>query len=264
MLLGYMSALVVGLSLGLIGAGGSILTIPVFVYLMDISPELATAYSLFVAGAIATLGAWQANQDGKIDLKMGLIFAIPSFVGVYWARTFVLPGIPVQSNVFGTFSITRDTIIMLVFAVVMLASAISMIKPSKTTKAPSSQSAAARYTLISVEGFIVGAITGFVGAGGGFLTIPALVILLGMEMKTAIGTSLMIIAIKSLFGFFATTPDLGSLDWNMLSIFTGIAFIGIVIGGRLNRLISSETLKPGFGWFVLLMGGYILARELIG
>lgn len=264
MLIGYISALAVGISLGLIGAGGSILTVPIFVYLMGIPPELATGYSLFVVGAAATWGAWQSHNARQVDTKIGILFAIPSFIGVYWSRSYLLPRIPLESTLIDTIIVTRDMIIMIVFALVMLAAAISMIRPTKPYRTPTQSKTYRRIALITTEGFLVGAITGFVGAGGGFLTIPALVILLGMEMKTAVGTSLMIIAIKSLFGFFSTTQNIIALDWTMLGIFTGMSAVGIILGGRLSKTISGDTLKPSFGWFVLIMGSYILLREFTG
>ena len=257
--LGFASAVVVGLVLGLIGGGGSILTVPVLVYLMGIPPALATAYSLFVVGVSSSIGAWRHFQIGLIDIKTGTIFAVPSLLAVYATRRWLMPFIPEKFQILGL-DLTKDLIIMVLFALLMITASLSMIKGRKTTSDDGGQ---AKWWLVPFEGMAVGILTGFVGAGGGFLIIPALVVLIKMPMKTAIGTSLMIIAAKSLIGF---TGDLGSgqnIEWGLLSVFTALTVFGIILGLKWAKTIDGGSLKKGFGWFVLIVGAFILAKELL-
>ncbi|MGB1074992.1 MAG: sulfite exporter TauE/SafE family protein [Flavobacteriales bacterium] len=257
--LGFASAVIVGLVLGLIGGGGSILTVPVLVYFMEIPPALATAYSLFVVGLSSGFGAWRHFQSGLIDVKTGTIFAGPSLLAVYATRRWLVPSIPKTFHVLGL-GLTKDLFIMVLFAILMIAASLSMIKGRKTT---SENGGRAKWWLVPFEGIAVGVLTGIVGAGGGFLIIPALVVLVKMPMKTAIGTSLMIIAAKSLIGFIG---DLGSgqdIEWGLLSVFTALTVFGIILGLKWSKTLDGESLKKGFGWFVLIMGAVILLKELL-
>lgn len=261
--LGYILAVLVGVSLGLIGSGGSILTVPILVYVMDVDPVLATAYSLFIVGATALVGGVQNARLGTVDFKTVLIFGVPSIIAVYLTRAFIVPFIPAEVFTFGDFTVTKPILLMLLFAVVMVAASVSMIKPSKAkTEDQGEKKLSYNYPLILFEGSVVGVLTGLVGAGGGFLIIPALVLLAKMPMKQAVGTSLFIIAAKSLIGF---TGDLGGemvIDWTLLGIFTAASVAGIVLGILLAKKIPGAKLKTGFGWFVLVMGIYIIVKEL--
>lgn len=259
--LGYIGALIMGLSLGLIGGGGSILSVPIFVYLFGIAPTLASGYSLFVVGLTALIGFFGYVKKQLVNFKVGIAFAIPSFVGVFLVRRFVMPSIPKEVFILGDFLVTKDILVMAVFAVIMVLASVSMIRQSKPSQ-KKEMSAAARTALISAEGLIVGGVTGFVGAGGGFLIIPALVVLAGLPMKEAVGTSLGIIAVKSLFGFLG---DLGAgqlIDWTFLIQFSAIAAVGILLGNRLNAKVSEQKLKPAFGYFVLVMGIFIMWQQV--
>ena len=200
-ILGYFASIFMGLSLGLIGGGGSILTVPILVYLFGTNPITATAYSLFIVGTTALVGGLSYLKKKEVDLKTGFLFAVPSFVGVYLTRAYVVPALPDPVFQLGTLVFSKALLIMLVFAVLMVAASVSMIRQKKATDKKTELSKTARILLIGLEGFVVGGVTGFVGAGGGFLIIPALVILVGMPMKMAVGTSLFIIATKSLIGF---------------------------------------------------------------
>lgn len=215
-IIGYVLAILTGVVLGLIGGGGSILTVPVLVYVFQISPTLATAYSLFTVGTASAIAAWDYQKRGLIDFKVGALFAAPAFVGVYLVRRFVVPAMPEQVKVFGNLSMTKDTFILVVFAIVMLVAAIMMIRGRKEVKATEKKSPSP--FLVTAEGLIVGGLTGFVGAGGGFMIIPALVLLAGLEMKMAIGTSLFIITIKSLFGFVGDIQSTAEISWNFLAL----------------------------------------------
>lgn len=261
-ILGYLASLLIGLSLGLIGGGGSILTLPVLVYLFGVSPTLATAYSLFIVGTASLVGAWPKHQEGLINYKTAIVFGAPSIAAVFITRKFILPAIPDSLFSIGSLSVTKDLLLMVLFAILMVAASISMLRNEKPTKESNNGPQQFNYPLIIVEGTVVGMLTGLVGAGGGFLIIPALVILSKLPMKQAVGTSLLIIAAKSLIGFTGDLMSGKSMDWTLLLSVTAIAIVGIFIGNNLSRKINGASLKKGFGWFVLVMGTYILLKEL--
>ena len=262
-IVGYIASALIGISLGLIGGGGSILTVPVLVYLLTVDPVLATAYSLFVVGTTSLVGAFQKYREGLIDIKTAVIFGAPSIAAVYLTRKFVVPAIPEQIATFGDVVVTKSLAMMLLFAVLMVVASISMIREKTRTQEHEEGPRKFNYPLILLEGVFVGALTGLVGAGGGFLIIPALVLLSKLPMKMAVGTSLLIIAAKSLIGF---TGDLGhfAIDWTMLLTVTALAVVGIFIGNRMSRNVSPDKLKKGFGYLVLVMGIYIIIKELLG
>lgn len=263
---GYLSALLIGISLGLLGGGGAILSVPIFVYLFSVKPELATSYSMFVVGVASLIGFISYFKKKQYNLKMGLQLAVPSFIAVNIVKRFVMPLIPQEIMSLGSFLLTKDLLIMVSFSLIMLLASLSMIRPraANAEKKPAQTEMQKLFSVIS-KGLLVGSVTGFVGAGGGFLIIPALVVLLGLPMKEAVGTSLAIIAVNSLVGF---TNDLFSpiaqlLDWQMLIIFTIITTLGIFVGSYLSKHISEKKLKPAFGWFVLLMGLVILMQQIL-
>jgi uncharacterized membrane protein YfcA len=327
---GFIAAVVIGFTLGLIGGGGSILTVPVLVYLLGIDPVLATAYSLFVVGISSSVGAFSYMKKGLLSYRTAIIFAVPSFIAVFLTRKFLVPAIPEQlfsigkldittevlfililivvmlgvslislnklfrgnkkhirafllvtpaaimvflvrqflipsipENliVIGDFTLTRGTGIMLFFALIMLLSSFSMIKGQKEETHDDQKGIIYNYPMIVLEGAVIGTITGLVGAGGGFLIIPALVLLAGLPMKMAIGTSLLIIAVKSLAGFMGDLSN-QNIDWVFLLSFTGIAIIGIFIGTYTSKYIQSSRLKKTFGWFIMIMAVYIVLKEL--
>jgi len=258
-LLGFISAVLIGISLGLIGSGGSILTVPVLVYLFNVEPVMATAYSLFIVGLTALAGSIRYMKENLLDYKTALIFSVPAFIAVFFARIYIIPILPDVVLSFNGYAISKGTFLLIVFAVLMVMAAISMIKDKRPEA--DSNNLILNYPLIFAEGFIVGLLTGLVGAGGGFLIIPALVLLAKLPMKLAVGTSLLIIAVKSLIGF---TGDLGSgqfIDWLFLFEVSAVAITGIFIGSYLSKKISGTKLKPSFGWFVLAMGIYIIIKE---
>jgi hypothetical protein len=260
-IVGFIASLLIGISLGLIGGGGSILTVPVLVYLFGVHPVAATAYSLFIVGATSLAGSYPKYKAGEINLKTALIFGIPSIAAVYATRAFIVPAIPVYIFSVGNFVITKPLLMMLLFAVLMVFASVSMIRDKKKTAVEDAAEQKFNYPLILIEGAVVGILTGLVGAGGGFLIIPALVLLSKLPMKQAVGTSLLIIAAKSLIGF---TGDLGktAMNWTLLLSVTALAVAGIFIGNILSKKISANSLKKGFGWFVLVMGIYIIIKEL--
>jgi uncharacterized membrane protein YfcA len=257
---GYIAAVLIGMSLGLIGGGGSILTVPVLVYLMHIHPVLATTYSLFVVGSCSLVGGTKAYLKGLVDFYTVLYFGLSCMLSVFLVRHFIVPVIPDHISTIGNTIITKDVFLMLLFAVLMLVAALSMIRSNgKKEKEPANKKT--RVVRLLLQGTFVGIVTGLLGAGGGFLIVPALVLLSRLPMKTAIGSSLTIIAISALFGFFSTLSHY-TIDWWQLLTFTAIAVLGIFIGSSLSNKISGAVLKKGFGWFVMVMGICILVKEI--
>lgn len=260
---GLLASTVIGISLGLIGGGGSILTVPVLVYLFNVDPVLATAYSLFIVGLSSLVGAFPKYKAGMIDLKTALVFGVPSIIAVFLTRKVLVPAIPATLFEVAGVSVTKALAMMILFAVLMVAASVSMIRDKKKEEQETSEPRVFNYPMILLEGAVVGVLTGLVGAGGGFLIIPALVMLSKLPMKQAVGTSLLIIAAKSLIGFTGdVSENAGKMDWTLLSIVTSLAIVGIFVGNQLSKKIDGAALKKGFGWFVLVMGIYIIIKEL--
>jgi uncharacterized protein len=258
---GYVASGLIGISLGLIGGGGSIITIPVLVYLFHIEPTLATAYSLFIVGTTSLVGGVRGAFNKMVDFKSAFLLAVPSTLGVYLTRHFVLPHIPDTLLIVNDFSITRDIALMLFFALFMVIASVRMI----TDKQMDEQSTTTKSHFVSVilVGLFVGIVTGIVGAGGGFLIIPALVLLVGLPMKRAVGTSLIIIAINSLIGFVGDFDLVREIDFSFLIALSLLAIGGVFLGTYLSRFIKGKSLKSGFGWFALAMAVFILIKELV-
>jgi uncharacterized membrane protein YfcA len=260
--IGYIGALLMGTVLGLVGGGGSILSVPIFVYIFGINPMQATGYSLLVVGLTSLIGSVDYMKRGLVEYKTGAVFAVPALVSVYLTRRYLMPVLPDSIFEFGEFILTKELLIMGSFSVIMLLASFSMIKRSNVRDALVTENKF-NYPLIILEGILVGGVTGFVGAGGGFLIIPALVVLAGLKMKEAVGTSLIIIAVKSLIGFSGDLQTLPNIDWSFLLSFTVLSIIGMLVGIFLSRKVSSSILKPAFGWFVLVMASMMLIKELV-
>jgi len=261
-ILGYLASALIGVSLGLIGGGGSILTVPVMVYLFGVQPLLATSYSLFIVGFTSLIGAFKYYRLGLINVKAALFFGAASVTTVFVTRKFIVPAVPAEIMKIGSFTISEHFLTMMLFGLLMLLASFSMIRSKSAEKPEKECSNCIRFFRLSGYGISIGLITGLLGAGGGFLLIPALVFFIGLPMKQAIGTSLLIIALNSLIGFIG---DLGhfEIDWAFLLAVSLMATIGILIGGSLNKKLNSEKLKKGFGFFVLIMGLYIMIKEIV-
>lgn len=257
-IIGYFAAFFVGLSLGLIGGGGSILTVPILVYLFKVDSMLATSYSLFIVGITSFIGSYQNYKSKHLEITKALYFVIPAVTSILFVRKFILTAIPEIIGTIGDFTFTKNNIIMITFGLLMLSSSLSMIFKKKGITNPSSN-----LYLFSLIGLIVGLITGFLGAGGGFLIIPALLFFGGLEMKNAIGTSLFIIAINSLLGFAGDMINGIIINYQLLFTLSFIAIIGVLYGTMLLSKIKSNRLKPAFGWFVLIIGISILLNEFV-
>ncbi|MBV1923426.1 MAG: sulfite exporter TauE/SafE family protein [Flavobacteriaceae bacterium] len=258
---GYACALLIGIILGLIGGGGSILAVPVLAYLFSIEEKAATAYSLFIVGSSAALGGIKQHFKGFVDWRTAIVFGIPAIIGVSLIRKFVVPAIPDIIFTLDDFDFTRRMAMFGLFAVLMIPAAFSMLKKREVKDENKNHEIRYNYPLIIIEGILVGAITGLIGAGGGFLIIPALVILANVEMKVAVGTSLIIIAVKSLIGFFIGDALIMEIDWQFLFSFTFLSLIGIFIGSYLSNFIDGKKLKIGFGYFILIMAIFIFYME---
>lgn len=258
---GYAAAVLIGISLGLIGGGGSILTVPVLVYLFNTDAMLATSYSLFIVGISSMVGAYKNYRNGQVSIKTALLFGVSSVSTVYITRKFILPFIPQDLFSIGDMAVTKPMLTMILFAILMLLASTSMIRGGKTIEEKEPTQTGNKTLQLTLYGIGIGLVTGFLGAGGGFLLIPALVVLLKMPMKKAVGTSLLIIALNSLIGFVG---DIGQfpINWSFLLTISAIAVAGIFIGSAMSKKIPGYKLKKGFGWFVLIMGIYIIINEM--
>ena len=207
----------------------------------------------------ALVGAQRFLKNNEINYKISLYFAIPSLLGVFVSRKWILPNLSESLHIFHFFSIQKDTFILVFFAIVMLIAALSMLFSWKLNFR-NNNDRENNFVLIALDGIVVGLVTGFVGAGGGFLIIPALLLLTNISMKEAVGTSLLVIAIKSILGFTAELNNV--IDWNLLLTFTGFSIVGILIGSCFSKLLNGRVLKKSFGIFVLFMSIVILAKEM--
>jgi len=261
-IIAYIASALIGISLGLIGGGGSMLTVPVLVYLFGVTPLLATSYSLFVVGTTSLIGAFQNYRHRLVDVKTALLFSLSSITTVFLIRMFLVPVLPANLFSIGGLQVQLNVVTMLLFAVLMVAASFSMIR-DKQNFAAEVQTTSDPAGKMLIYGIGIGVVTGFLGAGGGFLLIPTLVMRLKLPMKVAIGTSLAIIAMNSLIGFIG---DLGhfNINWFFLLTVTALAISGVFLGTFLSAKLDGTKLKKGFGWFVLLMGSYILLKELLG
>lgn len=261
-LAGYFASVFIGVCLGLIGGGGSILTVPLLVYLFHLDMLLATSYSLFIVGMTSVVGSFSYFKKGLIDIRTALVFGAPSVGAIFLTRKYLLPAIPQDIFDFGSYTITKNLLLMVLFAVLMIVASYKMIKidPGHTgDRTPPDQSR--DYLQILLQGIFIGLVTGLIGAGGGFLIIPALVNLLKLPIKTAVGTSLMIISINSLMGFLFSLPHT-TIQWFFLIGIASISVIGVLMGSYLSTKIKATKLKPAFGWFVLVIGIYIVTKEI--
>jgi uncharacterized membrane protein YfcA len=256
-IIGYILAVLVGISLGLVGSGGSILTVPILVYVFHIEPVLATTYSLFIVGISALIGGIRNFQQKNVDIKTVVVFGISSVISVILVRKFFLPMIPDPILRFHELILTKSTFILILFAILMVAASFSMIKPyaKSTSESPNN-------TKLFLLGIIIGSVTGILGAGGGFLIIPAFILFANLDMKKAVGTSLIIIALNALIGFIGSLDSFQHSDFRFLALFSSMSIFGMILGIYLSKRIDGSKLKIGFGWLILFTGTYIILKEL--
>lgn len=259
---GYAVSILIGVVLGLMGGGGSILTIPVLVYLFNVEPVLATAYSLFVVGTTSLVAAIPKYKEHLVNLRTGFLFGIPSIASMFITRKWIVPALPDIIFSTDTFSLSKGTFVLALFALLMVLASYSMIKGNNQDVTHPRVAAKIKWHWVVIQGALIGFLTGLVGAGGGFLIIPALVLLTRLNIKIAVGTSLFIIATNSLIGFsgdLMTHP----MEWPLLLKITGLAIVGTFMGNFFSRKISQPKLKKIFGWFTLVIGMSILLKEFV-
>ncbi len=259
--LGYICALLVGISMGLIGGGGSILAVPIFAYLFGLDPVTSTAYSLFVVGNIALFGGAQKGYQGFVNWPIAFTFGIPAIFGVWLMRRIFIPALPDVIFNYQELVLTKRMLMFGMFAIVMLLAALSMIKNSQVES--NNEKVNINYPVLILQGLMLGLLTGFLGAGGGFLIIPALVLMANLDIRTAIGTSLIIIAMNALLGFFLGDVSQMEIDWELLFSFTSIALVGMWIGNVLSKKLKGQQLKAGFAYFILVMALFIFYMEFL-
>ncbi|NLR77271.1 sulfite exporter TauE/SafE family protein [Chitinophaga eiseniae] len=261
--IGYIAAAFIGISLGLIGGGGSILTLPVLVYLFGIPPGLATSYSLFIVGATSLIGAAGSFKRKQVDVRVALLLGIPAIATVFITRRLLIPALPLNLFYINDVPVTRELATMLLFAALMLAASLFMIRGRQpAVETPAAPMTGGQQAALAGYGIGIGLVTGLLGAGGGFLIIPALILLAGLPMKKAVGTSLLIMTLSTGIGFMGDTA-LADIHWSLLLVITAIAVAGIILGGKLATRIGSHQLKTAFGWFVLAMGVYVILLETV-
>lgn len=256
-LAGYFISLLIGMSLGILGGGGTVLTVPILVYFFHIDPVLATSYSLFIVGSTSSIAAVQKWLQKEINLKVTLVFGIPSLSTVYLIRKFIIPQLPEIIYQNSWITIHRGPLTLILFALLLIGAAVGMLKPRQLKKP----------VLPEVQGLVllgiaVGIISGLLGAGGGFIIIPALIFYASLNVQIAVGTSLSIIALNSLVGF---SSDLlhHSIEWPILLRISGLAIAGTFAGLWISEKIEPDGIKKIFGWFILLTGFFILVKELL-
>lgn len=258
---GFIISIFIGITLGVFGSGGSILAVPVLVYIFNIEPVLATLYSLFIVGSTSFIGSLNYFKNKLINFKIVLLFGIPSVIFVLISRKIVLPAIPERLFYIGHFLFSKNIAIMILFATLMIIASYCMIKKGIENMIPNAQLEKPNYILLISQGSFVGMLTGLIGAGGGFLIIPALILLMKVNIKEAIGTSLVIISLNSLIGFLSDAGQT-EINWYFLFKFLFFSVLGIFIGMALSRKINNDKLKPYFGYFILTMGIVIIIKEL--
>ena len=262
-LIGYACALLVGISLGILGSGGSILTVPILVYLLHVDPVDATGYSLFIVGMTSAIGCVPYIRKKLVNEKIALIFGLPSIISVFLTRKYLLPSFPDPIFSSSSITISKDLLIIILFAVLMVASAYNMIRNAEYKEPDEKNFKTTNYVLLSCIGLISGILSGILGVGGGFIIIPALVLLAKIPIRMSVGTSLLIIAFNSLSGFAGEFIEKHeSMDYSMLILFAILSVIGTFIGFRLTLRLYPSQLKRIFGWFVLVMGISIMIKEI--
>jgi uncharacterized protein len=256
-IIGYILSFVMGSILGLIGAGGSILAVPILVYFLKIPPITATAYSLLTVGLTAFTGATRYYHKKQIDYIVALQFVIPSMCALYIARRFIVPFIP--DPVF--LDVSKDLFIMLFFASIMICSGIMMLRGMNIVNIKVENN---KYSLLKmiIISLIIGTVIGIIGAGGGFLIIPTLVMLAGLDMRVAVGSSLFIIAIQALFGFVGDIQSGLAINYNIMIIFILSAISGMLFGILISNKISTNNLRKLFGYFVIIIALVIIVTEI--
>lgn len=260
LIIGYILTVLTGVVLGILGGGGSMMILPIFVYLFHVEPKLAVLYSLFVIGFSSVLGALSHFRMGHVNLKLVLSFGLPSVISVLLTRTWLLPLLPEVIFEAGGYQLKQTTFLLVLFALLMVVAAVYMIINAPKSDNPEGN-IQINWTALVLQGLLVGILTGLVGAGGGFLIIPALVYFTKMPIKYAVGTSLTIIACNTLIGFAGSVSN-ATIDWSFVLVFAALTGIGILFGSFWSRKINPIKLKAAFGYFILLVAALMIFKEI--
>lgn len=259
---GFVGAFFIGLIMGILGGGGSILAVPILAYIFHYDEKVATAYSLCIVGSTGLIGGIRQAAKKMVDWKVVLQFGLPAVIGITLVRAFLIPALPTTLFHIGTFYVTRRMAMFGLFAFLMVFAAISMLKGKKEESQTPFDNKKLNPILI-IQGFLIGGLTGMVGAGGGFLIVPALMMVAKLDMKKASATSLVIIATNSLIGFLIGDALHLKIDWNFLSVFIGISMVGILVGTFINKYLPVQFLKKSFALFIILMAIFMFIEEFI-
>ncbi|MEZ5014161.1 MAG: sulfite exporter TauE/SafE family protein [Chitinophagales bacterium] len=261
-IVGYFSALLIGFALAVFGAGGSILTIPILIYLFGYAPLPATTYAFIIVGFTAAIGTLQNIRQRNVYLRPAIFFAFPSVLSIFLVRNVILPNIPEQVGHIGNITLTKDLIVLAVFSVIMAVAGFKMIRSRHGEDAPQGDGGMHPFMLMLL-GAMVGFVLGFAGVGGGFLITPALVMFAKLPIRRAIGTSLLIISLNSFVGFFSSLQMHADIDWAFIAIFIALTALGIFLGNLLSGRIRSSQLQGAFGWFLFAFGIFMIVSEIM-
>lgn len=256
---GYLLAFIVGLVMGLIGAGGSILSSGLMIYIFGLNPMISASYTLLNVGIISLVGSIQYYRKDLVQIRTGLLFAAPAIVTVLYMRAYVVPSIPHIIFESGSMAFSKDLFVKLVFAILMIIIAWNMItkKTVETQKANNLNA-----WMVTLIGIIVGLLTGIVGVGGGFMIVPALLFFTGLNVKTAVGTSLFIITLNTGVGFFGDFAAGVVYNWAFLIKFISLTVLGMLISGLVVHKVQTEKIKKLFAIVMLFLGTWIIFKEL--
>jgi len=244
MIVAYLLSLLIGVVLGMLGGGGAILTLPMLVYVAGIEPKAAIATSLFVVGSTSVVGAFTNARSRSIDWKVGLSFSGAAMIGAFAGGRLA--------------AVVPAAVLLGLFAILMLVTAVAMLRGRPNPPAPTRGLGLHRILALGVA---VGALSGLVGAGGGFLIVPALTLFAGLTMRRAIGTSLLVIALQSFAGFAGHAGHV-ALDWGLISVVSGASVIGVLVGSLAGQNVPATTLRRGFAWLVLAMGLFVIGKQV--
>ena len=259
LLISLIASSIIGIAIGLLGAGGSILVMPVLVYILGLPPTIATTYSLGIVGISSAIAAMRTSRDQKVNAKVIFTFAFPAMFSIMIMRAFIMPALPKVLKI-GMLQISIDSFSMIILSILMLISAQRMISQKKLQGDESNDIS---LSLLVLTGFFIGVLTGFTGIGGGFLIVPAMILIGRMNVKEAAFTSMILIAMNALPGFFVDILNGKNLEWGLFTLLTIASVFGGYAGIMLSKRIRQDLLRISFGIIIALLALFILFIELI-